>query len=123
MIRDPWESVRIENTESGSCIKVIETKYSGQLNASQLLNIAFGRAWSDRDDEDLESESPGSTVFCLRHKKEIFQKINEDGEISETRVLGTFDSPVMDWTFDTERKQLCAGLRDGTVALIRIIDN
>ena len=61
-------------------------------------------------------------MFCLRYKREIFEKINGDGENSETRVLGTFDSAVFSWTFDTERKQLCAGLSDGTVAVVRIMD-
>ena len=103
-------------------MKIIEEADSRYLNASQLLNIAFGKAWNDGDGEDKRSENSGSTMFCLRHKREIFEKINGDGENSETRVVGTFDSLVTSWTFNTERRNLCAGFGDGTVALIRIAD-
>ena len=52
----------------------------------------------------------------------IERYIRKESSNGELQVLGKFDSPAHVWKFDAERKLLCAGLRDGTVGLVRILD-
>ena len=44
---------------------------SGDLNASELLSIAFGRAENDGDTESIESQNAGPNLFCIYDTSEI----------------------------------------------------
>ena len=115
-------TIRVWNIETGFCVRVIQHVNSARLNAFELLSIAFGRAENDGDADGVESKNADLNVFCIVGKREILVRKNSDGDNSEPQVLGTLHSKVYCWAFDAKRKRLCVGLRDGTVALVRIAD-
>ena len=87
-----------------------------RLNSVELLIEAFGRpavaCGPFRKNCDI--------VVCSGHR--ITRK-KDVSEMSEQHVLGTFDAEVRSWTFDFQRKRLCAGLASGVLTLVSIIES